>query len=144
MRCLTPLAAVALVVVVALAGYNYWQIGRLKSELAGIKAKVHSGRAAAGNQQDLLTALAAVKRHTSRARQLLGAGQMGGARLELDKSLQNLEEASALSQDIAADAGHGLGAVWLAVRREVQSAWKELSRQGGRRRPQGNGSASDK
>jgi hypothetical protein len=101
----------------------------MKAELAGIKAKVHSASKAASTDQDLLTALAKVKAHTSRARELLRKGQADSAREELDKSLDALEKASTLSQDIAADAGSGLGAAWSTVKDDVGRAWNEVSRQ---------------
>jgi hypothetical protein len=139
MRCLTPIIAIALVAVLGIAGYNYVQINRMKTELAGIKSKIHSAERPSAESRDLLTALAGVKQHTARAKRFLANGQTNRARLELDRSLQELEDASALSQDIAADAGSGLGATWSTVRREVDNAWKEVSRQMEKGRSGGHG-----
>jgi len=142
-RCLTSLVFVVLLVVLAFAGYSYWQNNRMKGGLEAIKSKVvrPAGRPA-GSRQDLLTALAEAKLHTTRARELLASGHAKRARFELDKSLRKLERASSLSQDIAADAGSGLGATWTAVRKEVEKAASEISRQIAKRRPEGNEAAS--
>lgn len=134
-------AVIVMLALVALAGYNYWQINQLRSELAAIKSKVHRGEADS-NEQDLLTALASVKEHTARAKEMISNGQMGRARAELDKSLRRLENASALSRDIAADTARGLGEAWQTVHSEIESAWKELSANSVRRRPEGNEPAS--
>lgn len=136
------LRAVVFVVLILLVGYNYWQINQLRSELAAIKTKVHSGKAADEEHQDLLTSLGLVKEHTARAKELLSKGQPERARAELDKSLRKLEKASDLSQDIAVDAARSLGAAWVVVKREAESAWKGFSSQNGKRRPGGNEPAS--
>lgn len=139
MRCSIPILILVLAALLALAGYNYMQINRMRSELAGIKAKVHNIGSAEANKQNLLTALAEVRKHTTRARSLLRSGQGARARAELDRSLQDLGRASKLSQDAAADAGSGLGGTWSTVRKEVERAWKEVSRQIEEGRPGGNG-----
>lgn len=139
MRCLTSLVLVVLVAVLAIAGYNYWQNGRMRGDLEAIRARVvHPGGRPAPDRQDLLTALAQAKDHATRARELIAAGQARRARLELDRSLQKLDRASSLSKDIAADAGSGLGAAWSAVRTEVEKAWNEICTQIAERRPEGH------
>ncbi|HPP74883.1 MAG TPA: hypothetical protein PLU88_07150, partial [Armatimonadota bacterium] len=91
MRCLTVLAVIAVVVLLGLTGYNFWQIKKLNQELMELKAQVQSSQTAESTteqDEDLVAAILEVTAHTSKARKLLSDGDSKGARAELEKSLQ--------------------------------------------------------
>ncbi|MBI2843714.1 MAG: hypothetical protein HYX78_09970 [Armatimonadetes bacterium] len=141
MRCLTPFAALALVAVLGLSVYNSWQISRINRELAALRMDVSSSGPALDKEEEFLSALELVKRHTERARELLAGGQTGRARHELDRSLRWLERISSLSEDTAGDAARGITSTISAVQKEIEKAMEELSKQTPKRRPGGNETA---
>jgi hypothetical protein len=112
LRCLTPFLAVALVLLVALAAYNTWQINQLRAELAAVKVKIHRPDQQASAERQLNQLLGEAKQRTERARELISGGQVGRARTELGNSLQKLEKASEISKNMAGGAARSVsGAV---------------------------------
>ena len=127
MRCLTPFILLGMVIVLALAGYNWWQIVGMREDLAGIKEKVYKGNLTNDGKEDLLTALASSKHHAQRAKEYMSKGQNARARAELDYCLRKLDSASVLSREIAVGAGRGLGETLSGIRKQMENAWNELS-----------------
>lgn len=128
-RCLGPLLGVVLVAVLGFMGYNYTQINQLRGELAQVKAQVHRTEVSPSDKQDLVTSLTSVREHTARARQMLAKGQTARARAELDKSLNALDNASTISRSIPEGSDGELISKWMTAQKEIEKAWKEISKQ---------------
>ena len=112
MRCLTPFLIIALLALFGLVGYNTWQIGQLRTELASAKAQVAKPADQVSAEKEINKLLEDAKQRTERARDMIAGGQAKNAREELSKSLQKLEKASKLSKDMANSAVRGVtGAV---------------------------------
>lgn len=138
MRCLTPFLGIAVFAVLALAGYNYTQINQLKSQLDGVRAQVRKSEVSTSDKRDLVESLTQVKLHTARARQMLAKGHTARAQVELDKSLNALDKASDMSRSMSESNNSEVSATWSAVRKEVDRAWKEVSRQIQEQKPEGS------
>ncbi|HOK54477.1 MAG TPA: hypothetical protein PLZ21_07765 [Armatimonadota bacterium] len=146
MRCLTVLAVIAVVVLLGLTGYNFWQIKKLNQELMELKAQVQSSQTAESTteqDEDLVAAILEVTAHTSKARKLLSDGDSKGARAELEKSLQGLENAARLSRDASSGAAKQVGSSWDTVKKQIDELWKEVARQSEKRRPEGHEPANN-
>lgn len=143
MRCLTLLILVVLIALLGLTSYNYVQIRRIERDLVEVKSRILASEQAAEEEGGLLTALASATEHALRSKDLLSKGEMKSARTELEKSLQKLETAAELSRSPAEAAKRNLDAAVSTAREELEKAWKEVSKQTSKRRPEGNGSVSE-
>jgi predicted negative regulator of RcsB-dependent stress response len=101
MRCLTPLLVVALIALVALTGYNTWQIGQLRSELAAAGPKNGKVAARVKSDKEIADLVDQAKRQTESARNMISSGKIKSAQDELSRSVQKLEKASRMSKDMA-------------------------------------------
>lgn len=125
MRCLTPIAIVALVALLGVSGYNLWQIREMKKEISSIKVGVYNS-----GSQDLIAALASAKKHAVNARELMAKGKTKSAQAEIDESLKSLERAAAISRTIEADDKKiDLGPAISTIQREFEGLMKEVSKQ---------------
>jgi len=122
------LSSLVLVAAIALVGYNYYQVSRLREDLRLISRKISAQGAGRESHKggSLLVVLAKARDHSERARSLLARGRYRQARDELDKGLSMIERASELSRDLRADAESGLGRMWKRVRDEADKGWRDI------------------
>ena len=123
------LTSILMILVLTLAGYNYYQIGQMRQELRTMRSKVQTAEKnlKINNADDLLVVLEKAKSHSTQAKELLAKGKTRRAKAELDESLKLIEKATKLSQNSGIyDTGRIIKALE-RIRREVGKAWIDFA-----------------
>ncbi|MCX8052378.1 MAG: hypothetical protein N3B12_01090 [Armatimonadetes bacterium] len=117
------------VVVLLVVAWDQFRIEQMRKEIARISGKVHVQNKKGKANSDLVTALANTERHTRRARELIRKKRTAEAMAELDRALESLKSANAVSTDIVGDTADFLGTARDRAVKIFQDTWKEISEQ---------------
>jgi hypothetical protein len=122
-------ATLLLLIVAAFAGFTYWQVTRLQTEVAHLKGVVAQRQAHPSlGDGDAVRLIAEATEGCKRARIALEKGQTARAKRELNASLKKLSEASKLTKKGSANGD--LAASWGQISGQLDKLWKQFSAQG--------------
>jgi hypothetical protein len=122
-------ALLLLLIVAAFAGYTYWQVTILQSDVAHLRAAAaqRQTHSSLGESGDAVRLLAQATEDCKQARVALDRGQTARAKRELNASLQKLSEASKLTKKNSGSPD--LTAAWGKISGQLDQLWKQLSKQ---------------
>jgi hypothetical protein len=126
---LRVLTSLLIIVLMALTLYNYTQIAALRSEVDSLQVQVSAlkERTSSGTRRSGRTSLMEqVQSHIDRARSLALRGNFDGARTELSKGLQTIQEAGRDASEPSRKALESAERTIRDTQTNIERLWKQL------------------